>query len=217
MIDILDYMLPDEAWALENHLAVAGGGQPLYTAVVGKMIWEMKGSAGFPWDGNLFDENYVYQSITEQSWTSPTTFKMFASGSWKGANGGIVWAPRYFNPGTITPPAVTPDSTYRIYTACGVFTSANLGGPIETHIEGPYEINFGGSLGLQTALVQTYKWGANFANLEVNYYVPGFGHVQWESWTLVNGLYVQKQVSAFNTKLAGGTPALSFPCGVPVL
>ena len=34
-IDVLDYMLPNEAWALENHLAVAGGGQPLYTIANG--------------------------------------------------------------------------------------------------------------------------------------------------------------------------------------
>ena len=219
MIDVLEYILPDAARATESHLAIAGGGQPLFVwqDMPNKRIWEIKGSAGFPWDSFSYDEQLVYQSITEQNWTSPTTFKMFASKSWPKGNGGIVWCPRYFTPGTPNMAIITADSTYRIYPSCGVFTTATLGGPIATHIEGPYQIDFGGSLGLQSALVQTYYWGPELSNIEVNYYVQGFGHVQWELWNLVNGLFVQKQVSAFNTQVDGGTPALNFPCGVPVI
>jgi hypothetical protein len=218
--DILEYMLPDPAWAEENHLAVAGaGGQPTYgwLDAPNKRIWEMKGSGGFPWDGNSFDESYVYQSITEQVWATPTTFKMFASKTWSAANGGIAWAPRYIQEGAPNPPIVTADSTYRIYTACGAFTAQTLGGPCETHIEGPYLIDFGGTLGEQSAIVQTYKWGPGYSTMEVNFYVKSFGHVEWQSWSLVNGVYVLKQTSLFNTLVSGGLPTLNFPCPIPVI
>jgi hypothetical protein len=211
-------MLPDQAWALENHLAVAGaGGQPLYTLVSGKKVWYIKGAAGYPWDMNSFDESYIYRSITGNVLTSPTTFKMFASGTWPYANGGIVWAPRYFTPGAFTPPIVTADSTYRAYSACATFTTQTLGGPVETQISGPYEIAFGISPGVQESIIQTYKWGPGYATMEVNCYAKGLGLVQWQSYTLVNGVYVLKQSSLFGTQVAGGVVPLNFPCGVPTI
>ena len=69
----------------------------------------------------------------------------------------------------------------------------------------------------QSAIVQTYKWAPGYVNMEVNYYVKGFGRVQWERWTLANGIYSRQQQVAFNTQVAGGVPALGFPCGVPVI
>jgi hypothetical protein len=215
MTDILSYMLPDEAWALENHLETSGAAPlPLYTVVSGKMLWDIKGAGGFPWDGNSFDEQYVYQSITENVWTNASSFKMFASKTWPNGNGGIVWAPRYFTPGDLNSPIVTADCTYRTYSACGTFATSNLGGAVSTQIEGPYNIDFGESLGTQSALVQKYFWGSN---LEVNYYVIGFGHVQWQLYTLTGGVYILQQTSAFNLEVAGGTPPLVFPCGVPMI
>lgn len=214
MTDVLEYMIPSPAWALENHLAVAKGGQPVYGALVGRMLWYMKSASGFPWDGNTFDENYVYQSITENGWTSPNQFKMFASKSWPGANGGIAWAPRFFTEATWNAPLITADSTYRTYSDCGKFTTANLGGPIATQLSGPVYKDFGGDLGEQDAIIVTYLWGTS---MEVNYYVKDYGWVQWELWSLVNGAYVQKQVSAFNTFAKGGSPTLNFPCPVPTI
>lgn len=217
-VDILEYLLPNEAWSVSSHLAVAGaGGQPIYVLLAGSRIWQVKGSGGFPWDGNSFDSNYVYQSITENVYLTPTTFKMFASASWPGANGGIAWLPRYFTEGGRNAPIVTADSTYRIYTACGVYTTSSLGGPVEVEVQGPYSINFGGTLGVQSAIVQTYKWNPGYTVMEVNYYVKGYGLVQWESWALSGGVYTRQQVSAFNTVVAGGLPALDFPCGVPTI
>jgi|HubBroStandDraft_1064217.scaffolds.fasta_scaffold15954_4 hypothetical protein len=219
-MDILSYLLPNQTWALSNHLAIAGtGGQPTYTWLdsPNSRIWNMKGASGYPWDSFSYDTNFVYQSITENVWTSPTTFKMFASGTWPAGNGGIAWLPRQVNPGEPTTPIVTADSTYRTYSACGTFTTANLGGPVETHVEGPYSIDFGGDLNYQEALVMTYKWNPGYSTMEVNCYVEDYGLVQWESYTLTSGRYVLSQTSLFNTELAGGCPALSFPCGVPTI
>lgn len=223
-VDILSYMLPNQVWAMSNYLAMAGTtpgttGQPLHPYVQGNQIWEMKGNGGYPWDSFTFDSNYLYQSITELTWTVNTTFKIFASKSWPLGNGGIPWMPRQYNLNGLNPPIVTADSSYRLYTACNVFTTANLGGPIETSVQGPYAIDFGGDLGNQYALVQTYKWGPGYANMEVNYYVQDYGHVQWELHNLsaATGLYSLVQTSAFNQFVIGPMSAISFPCGVPVI
>jgi hypothetical protein len=217
-LDILDFMV--HAQSTQFHLETAGASPlPLYSVIQGNLLWDIKGSVGYPWDGNSFDEQFVYQNITEISYTNSSTFKMFASTSRKTGNGGIVWAPRYFTPGALNGP-YTSDPTYRVYTACGKFTTSTLGGPATTQIEGPYDINFGGTIGVQSAIVQKYFWGwgaAGYANMEVNYFVQGLGHVQWELYNLVSGAYVLKQTSAFNTQVAGGVPTLVFPCGVPVI
>ena len=42
----------------------------------GTFYW-VKGVQGWPWDVDLFDGAYIYQSITEQVWNQPTTFKRF--------------------------------------------------------------------------------------------------------------------------------------------
>src|ERR1700756_1030515 len=93
-IDVLDYMLPNQVWALDHHLAEANNGQPILTLVQGNVIWYVKDAKGYPWDVNLFDDSYVYQLITENVWTDPTTYKIFTSKTWPNGQGGIVWAPR---------------------------------------------------------------------------------------------------------------------------
>jgi hypothetical protein len=196
------------------HVEIAGGGQPTFTSVINNQIWYCKSEKGFPWDANSFDDSYVFQNITEVSWDNPKTFKMFASKSWPHANGGIVWIPRHItmhNRGI-----VTTDSSYRAYSDCTTFTQHDLGGPILTTYDFEQR-DFGGDLGIRDALTVFYRWGANMANLEVNSYVRDYGWVQWENWQLQNGRYVQKQVSAFNMIVKGGSVAPVFPCGVPTI
>lgn len=214
--DVLSYMLPNELWRLENHF-VAASSQPIITAVLGNQIWYMKGTAGYPWDMFTFDESYVYQSVTENVWTDPKTFKIFASKSWPKGNGGIVWCPRYMDDSTVLP-IQTGDSTYRIYTNCSTFTPATLGGPIQTSckrvsmvVSGPW-----GSTP-QDCLVVDYQWNPGFGMLERNVYVLDYGLVSWTLYELQNGLYVQNQQTLFNTLVAAPTPAVVFPCGVPTI
>jgi hypothetical protein len=215
-MDILEYLLPDQVWALSNHLeSSVAGVNPMYTTVIDNQIWYIKGATGYPWDMNTFDANYVYQSITEVSWTDPHQFKIFASKSWPTANGGIVWTTRQFTENLPSSEIVTNDSSYRRYTDCTNFTTHDLGASIITSVEGPYSMNLGGTLGVQDALVIKYMWGPNAANVEINMYVKSYGWVQWELWTQVSGIYVQKQVSAFNYDKSGGGIQPVFPCGVP--
>jgi len=213
VMDVLDYMLPDQVWALSKHLECDA--HPIFCKLVGNQIWYMKGRSGFPWDMNTFDADFIYQSITEQGWEDQEQYKIFASSSWPNANGGVVWSARH--PESGGGPIVTPDSTYRIYSSCENFKEQNLGAPISVTLEGPYEFDFGGDLGWMECLVQRYFWGPNQANMELNRYVQKYGWAQWELWQLKGNRYEQAQVSAFNQIAEGGAPEPSFPCGVPVI
>jgi len=243
--DVLNFILPNPAWAAENHLAVVGGGQPIYTFhdEPNKRIWLIKGTKGFPFDMNTYDEEMVYQSLTDidtpivpggpTSWTLASMFKAFASTSWPNGNGGIAWAQRYLQ--TVNPDIVTEDSTYRIYSNCTSFTTETLGGPTAAKWEGPYELGdvipaFGPAIPpTNPTMIQTYNWGGVTGQntQEQNVYVadrdsagnivPGFGLVQWEDWALQGGIYVLKQTSLFSELVAGGVPALDFPCAVPTI
>jgi hypothetical protein len=209
-------MIPGEKWSSQFHLVDPVINMPVYCIhdKENKRIWYPKSASGGPgWDMNTYDDNYVYQSITELDWTDAHHFKMFASSSWPAGNGGIRWAPVILD----EVPLTTLDSTFRIYATddCQTFTTQNLGGPVTTFAY-VTQFAFGGFFGAspREALRLTYFWGTT---VEINYYVIGYGWVRWESWQLDDGVYVQQQVSAFNDVDAGGAPALNFPCAVPVI
>lgn len=211
MTDILNYILPDQIWATGHHLETADG-TALYTIVRDNQIWTMKSAKGYPWDMNTFDDQFIYQSITEADSSNPKTFKMFTSKSVSTANGGILWAPRQWDEGLC--PLVTPDSTYSAYTDCSTFTEHNLGGMVMVTIEKPAEHDFGGDLGKQICAPQSYYWQTA---KEVNRYVKGYGWCSWERWELENGVEVLKQSVVYNRIKPGGPPKLVFPCSIPVI
>jgi hypothetical protein len=66
--DMLDWMLPQRA-TVNGHYNV------IYPQT-GTFYW-VKGSKGFPWDVDTFDSNFIYQSITEQDWNDPNTYKIW--------------------------------------------------------------------------------------------------------------------------------------------
>jgi hypothetical protein len=216
MIDVLTYMIPDAIFSLENHLESSQPGvNPVYCLLTPGMFWYIKGAAGWPWDGNRYDDQYVYQNVTEADWTDPHNFKAFQSKSWPHAHGGIVWSPRYIADVGEMPslPIVTGDSSYAVYSNCTAGPTQDLGGPVSTQIEGPFKsVLFGGDLGKLDVLVQSYYWGQT---LEVNWYARGYGLVEWQSWVQTGGLYVKQQTAQFNLIKPGGTPALVFPCSIP--
>lgn len=212
MTDILDYMVPSSAFSLYNHLGSSVAGvNPVYVVLQPGKLWFIKGSLGWPWDIDYFDSQYVYQNVTENSWTDPKAYKAFSSKSWVGGHGGIVWAPRYVNEGVWNPPIVTSDSSYAAYSGCQKGAVQNIG-PVSTQVNGPFEVNFDGDVGYQTCMIQSYCWGQT---MEVNYYARGFGHVLWQLYDLVNGVYTFKQESRFNLIKQGGSPVPVFPCTLP--
>lgn len=211
LVDVLTYMIPDAIFSFENHLESISN--PLYTYLNSGQVWYVKSPNGYPWDVNLFDDQYVYQKITENVWGEPTTFKSFMSSNWPG--GGLAWCPRFFDPLVRQNPIVTLDSTYRIYSDCSTFESMNLG-LVQTHLMGPVVMSFGGDLpsALETISI-SYQWG-NGQNLEMFHYARGYGWVEWIKYNLVNGIYVQVQTSLFNKIVKGGALQVKFPCTIPM-
>jgi hypothetical protein len=222
---IANFVLPNPAFALDSHLAIANGGQPTYTFFDGETIWLIKSAQGYPYDTLTFDANLVYQSITNPGgvWDNPAAFKMFASTSRTTGNGGIAWMPRMMNEGADNSPIVTADSTYRTYTSCTQFTTANLGGPTLVTLQGPYPLSsaipaFGSAIPSTTpVIIQSYYWGVGYSTREMNYYAQGYSLIQWQTQSLANGIYVPGQTSLFNTLVNGGAPKLVCPCGVPTI
>lgn len=220
MSDFLDYAVMNPSDALKQHLAVANGGQPIYgyLDLLKRQIIYMKGNSGYPTEVNTWDDTYVYQSTTEVSWNPATpSFKIFASKSWPGNNGGIVWSPRTLPVNGDCSPVETADSSYRTYTDCSHYTTQTLGGPIMTSVSSPFELDLGGDLAVQEVIQQTYLWGPGFKTMEQNLYAKGFGWVRWRTSNLVNGVYQKQQESLFNTIVKGGLPTPQFPCGIPVI
>lgn len=219
MIDVLDYMKPSINWMANYRLVDSTGKLNLSVVTKTNQIWYLKGTGGFPWDMNTYDDDYVYQSLTDSpsSWTSPVFFQMFASPSNPNANGGIIWSPRLIQENLANPPVDTLDSTFRIYSAQNKYVTQNLGGPVRTQISGPTIQNLGGDLGYQDTLILSYLWGSGFANQEVNTYVRNIGWVQWQKNILVNNIYQAQQKVIYNKVINSKGPQVNFPSGVPVI
>src|SRR5207244_2184115 len=71
--DMLDWMTMDSDLRSSKHLT--GSANPLYTLIhSGKFYWT-KGGNGYPWDIELYDNNYIYHWLTEYAWNYPTNYK----------------------------------------------------------------------------------------------------------------------------------------------
>jgi hypothetical protein len=72
--DMLDWMTLDPS--LQAHLT--GPNNPTWTAVDSQhhnLYW-VKGKTGYPWDVKGYDASFIYDTITEVSWTDPRTFNV---------------------------------------------------------------------------------------------------------------------------------------------
>jgi hypothetical protein len=61
-IDVLTYMMPPPNARNTTHLT---GSANKYFRLDGGLLWWLKGANGNPWDGRLYDENYIYDWFTE--------------------------------------------------------------------------------------------------------------------------------------------------------
>ena len=81
---MLDWMTLSPDLRSDHHLA--GTSNPLYTAIDPDRFWWTKTGQGYPWDIQLYDDNYIYLWITELDWHDSNTFKMFRSSDPKRGN-----------------------------------------------------------------------------------------------------------------------------------
>lgn len=210
LIDILDYMIPSAQMMQESHLV--GTLNPSYTIVKPNRIIYIKNQQGFPWDVNAWDSNYVYQLVTEVSWTDPKQRKQFTIPNWP--LGGLPLCPRFFDPNTPSTPIVISQPSYQIFSDCSTSKPSSLGQG-ETKLSGPFQIDFQGDLGVQETMLVEWLWGTGLKNLERFYYAKGFGWVKWDLSLITSmGIYMVQKTNLMNI-VAPGITNLNFPCALP--
>ncbi len=200
--DMLDWMTLDSN--LRSGMHLTGTANPLYTEMMsGKFYWT-KGGSGYPWDIQLYDNNYIYLWITEYAWNSPTTYKKFTY------NTNMPFAPRCAKAGSPGSTIKVPNTTYDIYTSCTSYTRHKLGTAIN-EVWGPYSVSLGGALpsNLQTLVVSyRYNCDLNYQNCgdkEEFWLAKQYGLVQWVHYAWSNGAWQFKQRTIYNTLKFGGT------------
>lgn len=221
LVDVLQYMIPPAGFSNNFHYASKQPGvnpqfimqQPM-TATSG-WIWYIKNPGGFPWDINWYNENYVFQVVTEgvEGWTNPSSYKIFVSDSWANNKGGIAWSPRYIG----SPPfesLTTANSSYQTWLGGAQQGATQNLGTVMCRIEGPYNLACG-DLGTVPVLVQSYFWNPGFTMKEVNWYGFQLGLIRWQEYALVSGVYKLTIDNIFDQKKPGGTPAPVFQGTLP--
>lgn len=84
-IDVLQWMVMQPADKNGNPLAsrfhMTGTANPLFTTMQKDRFFWTKTGSGYPWDVQLYDDNYIYLWVTELNWQDPTTYKVFVAES----------------------------------------------------------------------------------------------------------------------------------------
>jgi hypothetical protein len=208
--DMLDWMTMDSDLRSTYHLE--GSSNPVYTVMQpGKFYW-VKGGLGYPWDIQLYDNNYIYLWITELSWTVPQSYKKFTD------NNNLPLVPRCATAGFPGSAILSSNTNYDLHTNCAQTCSVTLG--LSNNINevwGPYQVSLGGDLPNNLpVLIISYRYNCdnNYQNCidKEEYYVnQRYGLVQWVHSILAEGTYAQVQKSVLNT-LVVGVVTPYFPC-----
>jgi hypothetical protein len=177
----------------------------------GTFYW-VKSSKGYPWDVNSYDSNFIYQSITEQDWNNPSTYKIFEKP--------LPWMPRCINvpaiPGKIASILVAPDATkFDIHLSCRDYTTHDLG-YVVNEIWGP-STRAVGNLPAAPTLTLSYRYSCDGAYNNCRYketfaLQKGNGLVQWTYYTLQNGKYVQVNQTNHGATATYGSVTPVHPC-----
>jgi len=201
--DMLNWMAPQ--------VSTVNGHYNMVYSTSGTFYW-VKSSNGYPWDVNTYDSKYIYQSITEQDWNNPSTYKIFEKA--------LPWMPRCINvpavPGKIASILVEPDDTkFDIHLSCRDYTTHNLG-YVVNEIWGPYNQAVG-NLPAAPTLTLSYRYSCDSAYNNCRYKETfalqrGNGLVQWTYYTLQNGKYVQVNQTNHGTTASYGSVTPLHPC-----
>ena len=73
--DMLAWMTMDPTLASSHHMS--GTANPVYTNLASDRFFWTKTGQGYPWDIQLYDNNYIYLWVTELNWQNPSTYKVF--------------------------------------------------------------------------------------------------------------------------------------------
>ena len=201
--DMLNWMAPQ--------VSTVNGHYNMVYSNSGTFYW-VKSNQGYPWDVNTYDANYIYQSITEQDWNNPSTYKIFEKP--------LPWMPRCIDvpavPGKIASILVEPDdSKFDIHLSCRDYTTHSLG-YVVNEIWGPQNLAIG-NLPAAPTLTLSYRYSCDSVYNNCKYketfaLQKGSGLVQWTYYTLQNGKYVQANQTNHGYPAAFGSVTPVHPC-----
>jgi len=206
--DMLTWMTMSPTMSVDHHMA--GTANPLFTSTTSSRMYWTKTAAGYPWDIQLYDKNFIYLWVTELDWQNPRTFKVFHSPTLGKFNLPLV--PRWAKAGYPGSSVKISDSSYEIHSDCNAFVRKNLGHVIN-EVWGPYKETLGGQFpsNLQT-LVISYRYScdanySNCANKEEFHVAKPYGLVKWQHQALgSNGTYnAPDNVTIFKRVASGQT------------
>jgi hypothetical protein len=206
--DMLAWMTMDPTLAASHHMS--GTANPIYTNVAADRFFWTKTGQGYPWDIQLYDNNYIYLWVTELNWQNPSTYKVFHDPVLGDYNLPLV--PRFAQagfPGSKVTVAAS-SSTYETHSDCNTFITQKLGGVVNT-VWGPYSESLGGDLpdNLQT-LVISYQYSCdsslqNCKNKEEFHVAKPYGLVKWQHQKLqADGTYAPPDNVTYLNKVATG-------------
>ena len=197
-------------WGRETHHleGVTLTGAPAereYHVDTGKTLVFVKDLKGFPWDIKPYDQTSIYDWITELNWKSPRDYKAF--------NPPLAMCPRYWDGDPYNGQEIIhPTSNYDSFLNCQKGASANVQEVIY-NIHAPVLMHFGGDVGEQETIIIEYVWDSG-SSRELLYLTRKFGWVKWCHQAFTNNDYKTDQMTLHNKIVAGGPPAIQFPCGV---
>jgi len=204
---MLDWMTLDSNLRGSRYM---NGTNPMFTTMDSGKFYITKGTDGYPWDINLYDNNYIYLWVTEYDWNNPDSYKKFTY------NTNMPLAPRCAKGGFPGSTITVPNTSFETYTNCSTHSTSNLQYAVN-QVWGPYYLSLGGNLPDNMAtLVISYRYNCdasynNCGNKEAYYLSQEYGIVQWIHYVLQKGVYVPVKTSLFN-QLAWGSVTPYFPC-----
>lgn len=174
---------------------------------------------GYPWDWLKVGQDYIYQLLTENKWSDPSTGKlMFGLGSAR--------LPRVIDYSLSQPPGAwsftidRPHTDYVIYGPGALPTSRSSDASVKNTIRGPFPGAAIGDLPAGTDWQLDYEWSGKlntagqmiYGTLERITVRQGYGRYQWQSFPSDGkGGYATTPTSSSQT-----TKILLTPCPTPV-
>ena len=211
-------MTLDEDLRNSQHMT---GSHNLYTVMQPDKFYWLKTPEGDTWDIVLFDNEYIYDWITENDdWSTPFNYKKFTD------NTNMPHARRCATPGFPGDQELISNSSFTPYENCEAQASSNLGNVVKA-LWGPYTAgqpgqepsrpSIGGIITDDTptyTISYTYNCDTNYDNCsqkEEFILTQRYGLVRWNLWEEVGDSWSLANRTTFN-EIEAGTASPYFPC-----
>jgi hypothetical protein len=202
----------------------------------------LSGTYGYPWDINLYDQNFIYLWVTEQTWSEPWAYKKFNSGSsdysmqltrrcvlpGDGATSLIIVQPPSMNSSNNTHYIIQPTTLTNSAADCKAASSTSDLKYARMEVQAP-QSNFlfyddvHGTQGDITVVPVYYDYTCvtgNGTNGDCKYreiftYNNTYGWVKWDyyKWDSAKGMWAWQKTSVHNhLKPDDGHSGIYFPC-----